>query len=195
MAHRTPFPVKVLVALLTPVAVLAGVWFTGGVLAPGFAESVIFNTAFFAIATVVVVLVVRARRDLLVPLGLTFAVVTVAIGGFAGYNQLHDDVVDEDVVMADVVPVPATPAAPGEPAPPRNVLLAKGSFGAIEKDAEGTAKVIDVADGRKGRKLTLTGFRVTRGPDYYVYLAKGPATVSDVPDYESLGRLKGNVGD
>jgi len=28
-----------------------------------------------------------------------------------------------------------------------------------------------------------------------VYLAKGPATVSDVPDYESLGRLKGNVGD
>src|SRR4051794_38139208 len=97
---------KVLVALLVPVVLLFGVWFTGGVLAPGFTESVVYNTAFFVIAAVVVFFVVRARHELLVPLGLTFVVVTGAIGAFAAYNQLHDDRVDEDVVMADAVPTP-----------------------------------------------------------------------------------------
>lgn len=71
-------------------------------------------------------------------------------------------------------------------------VIATGSF--LNADdfhkASGEAKLIRRADG--GYIIRLEGFRVTNGPDLYVYLANDKAASAG---YVDLGRLKGNVGD
>ena len=55
-------------------------------------------------------------------------------------------------------------------------------------NAEGVAKVIQVADGTD--VLRLENFKATNGPDLYVYLSTDKRNV----DIVNLGRLKGNIG-
>ena len=55
-------------------------------------------------------------------------------------------------------------------------------------NAEGVAKVINLADGRIF--LRLENLKATNGPDLYVYLS----TDKDASDIVNLGRLKGNIG-
>jgi hypothetical protein len=55
-------------------------------------------------------------------------------------------------------------------------------------NAEGVAKVINLADGRTF--LRLENLKATNGPDLYVYLS----TDKDASDIVNLGRLKGNIG-
>ena len=55
-------------------------------------------------------------------------------------------------------------------------------------NAEGVAKVIQVADGTD--VLRLENFKATNGPDLYVYLSTNKSNV----DIVNLGRLKGNIG-
>lgn len=54
-------------------------------------------------------------------------------------------------------------------------------------NAEGTARVLYVDD---RAILRLEDFRVTNGPDLYVYLSTG----RDASDFIDLGRLKANIG-
>lgn len=54
--------------------------------------------------------------------------------------------------------------------------------------AEGTAKVINLSDGKTF--LRLENLKTTNGPDLYVYLS----TDKDASDFVNLGRLKGNIG-
>lgn len=75
--------------------------------------------------------------------------------------------------------------------------LVKGSF--VEVDAvhkgSGTARII-LQEGR--RYLRFENFRVTNGPDLYVYLSESKTPGNDLKSldkYISLGLLKGNVGD
>ena len=78
------------------------------------------------------------------------------------------------------------------------VVLTSGRFGNIDSvhKGEGTATVYRLPNGR--RVLRFEGFRVTNGPDLYVYLSGDPAP----RDGEGLhrqgalevARLKGNVG-
>jgi hypothetical protein len=55
-------------------------------------------------------------------------------------------------------------------------------------DAEGIAKEISLEDGR--RYIRLENFKVTNGPDLFVYLA----TDKTSSDFVELGRLKANNG-
>jgi hypothetical protein len=55
-------------------------------------------------------------------------------------------------------------------------------------NAEGVAKVITLQDGNK--VIRLENFKVTNGPDLYVYVSKDKG----VSDFVDLGRLKGNIG-
>jgi hypothetical protein len=55
-------------------------------------------------------------------------------------------------------------------------------------NAEGTARVIYLEDG--SAVLRFEDFKVTNGPDLYVYLSTDKGT----SDYVSLGRLKANIG-
>lgn len=98
------------------------------------------------------------------------------------------------------VPTPAGSApAAGAPAP---APAASGALGGRFVDADGSHKgegrvmIITQADGR--RILRFEDFKVTNGPDLYVYLSGHPAPRSTAQlhgagDFE-IARLKGNVG-
>lgn len=94
-----------------------------------------------------------------------------------------------EAAATDAMAEEAMPAAPIR-------ALARGAF--VDADnfhkASGTALLADIG-GR--RILRLEEFRVTNGPDLYVYLTEHPRPRSrqDVHEgFVSLGRLKGNVG-
>lgn len=75
-------------------------------------------------------------------------------------------------------------------------VLASAGFVDADSFHRGSGRaLIALADGRS--LVRLEEFRVTNGPDLYVYLAAHPkpASRADVDEgFVSLGRLKGNVG-
>jgi hypothetical protein len=76
-------------------------------------------------------------------------------------------------------------------------VLGKGQFHDADKTGKGTAKIYQLADGK--RVLRLTDFAVENGPDLHVRLiaandAKNTASVAKT-DHVDLGKLKGNKGD
>jgi len=194
--RRAPLGLMLLLVPLVVVVMLAGLWVAAGVLAPTYDSSFVYGIVWFVLAAIALRFIVRARPDLKLPLRGTFVVTAVVVAVATLWTTQRDDKVDEDVVMASQ-PAPRPDRADSSRERPErpagNVLVASGTFEAIEKDASGKARVIELPDGT--RKLTLTDFEVVNGPDYRVYLATGEATISSVPDYEDLGGLKGNVGD
>ena len=78
------------------------------------------------------------------------------------------------------------------------VLLASGQFGAVDSfhKGEGKALVLQLPDGR--RFLRFEDFRVTNGPDLYVYLSGHPAPRNREQLHQGaaleVARLKGNIG-
>src|SRR6516162_8979207 len=75
-------------------------------------------------------------------------------------------------------------------------VLAKGEFHNADKTGSGTAKLYQLADGK--RVLRLTSFSVENGPDLHVRLiaaddAKDTKSVEKT-DHVELGKLKGNKG-
>jgi hypothetical protein len=88
----------------------------------------------------------------------------------------------------------ATVAPVSEP-----VSLATGQFNELDSvhKGEGTATIFSLPDGE--RVLRFENFRVTNGPDLFVYLSGHPAPKSSSELHQAghdidLGRLKGNVG-
>ncbi len=86
---------------------------------------------------------------------------------------------------------------PSAPEAVADKTIAQGTF--VEIDAvhkgSGTAKMIQHND---QVYLRFEDFRVTNGPDLYVYLSdsKTPGnTLESLGNYKSLGVLKGNIGD
>ena len=77
-------------------------------------------------------------------------------------------------------------------------VLSRGEFGAIDSihKGEGTASLYRAADGRY--LLGLDSFRVTNGPDLYVYVSTQPAPTDAGQLHQGepveVARLKGNVG-
>jgi len=72
----------------------------------------------------------------------------------------------------------------------------RGTFGGADDFHQGSGTAVIVRTGAQ-RILRFEEFRVTNGPDLYVYLAEHaqPRSRQDVAQgYLSLGKLKGNVG-
>jgi hypothetical protein len=177
--------IPVLVAVLG-----AGVWFFGGVVAPGYISSLIYTTAWFALVAVgvgVVMLRVPALRRVL---GVGFvAISALSLAGFY-WTTIRDQRVNETVVTG-VAPASARPAASGAPAV--NVEVARAGFVAKAHEARGDAAIVRLVEG--GDVLTLTDFATDNGPDLRVLLVRGPVNGDgDVTDTVDLGRLKGNIG-
>lgn len=182
---------RLLLALVVAAVLVAGIWIAGGVLTNDFVASVIL-TGIWLGGTGLACLALSARhRHLRLPLLVPYAIVALAATVWLGRAEFFDDVVDEDVVMAE----PAAPAAQRtNSAPPRNVLVSRGRFESLEHESSGIASLIRTKDGR--RVLTLTRFSTSNGPDLRVYLAAGPvADAGDVDEFADLGALKGNKGD
>jgi len=76
-------------------------------------------------------------------------------------------------------------------------VLSSGSFHSVAHGTKGTARLYQLADGK--RILRLTNFETSNGPDVHVYLI----AANDARDSETvkkggfleLGSLKGNIGD
>lgn len=188
--HRrdhTPAAVKLAAVPVVIAVVVLGVWVTGALISDDMNVAMGLTGVWFGIAGLVCLLIVRSRRDLLLPVLGTFAVVAVAIGAYLGYTSLVDKEVDETVAVG--APAPSAPADGGSQPAAQNVELARGSFESGAHETTGTAAVVELAEG--GRVLTLTDFETDPGPDLRVYLS----TDRNASDFEDVGALKGNVGD
>lgn len=169
------------------VAVLAGIWVTGGLLTNDFALAMALTVAWMAAAGLACGLIAWRRPELRLPVLGTYLVVAALVGAYLGRSQFIDDVVNERVVT-----VSPRATADAEAAAPTNVLLARGAFQAVAHSARGTARVIRTP---RRRVLTLTGFEVDNGPDLRVYVVAGPArSEEEVDEFSDLGALKGNRG-
>jgi hypothetical protein len=183
---RAPLALRLLSVPVVAIALLAGIWVSGGLVTDDFRLAMALTAAWIALAGLACGLVAWRRPELRLPVIGTFLVVAAAAGAYLGRSQLVDDVVDEQVVTA------SPPPSEGRGAP-RNVLLAGGAFEGVAHSARGTARVIRTP---RGRVLTLTGFDVDNGPDLRVYVVAGPArSEEEVDDFADLGALKGNRGD
>jgi hypothetical protein len=158
-------------AVLAGAVVVAGIWVAGGVLTDDFRLSMALTAAWFALVVAGAVLAWR-RAPALRPAAVVAVATFVAVGGYLGYTSTVDTTVNEVVASGPV--------------------SLEGSFASLAHPTEGTARVVEEADG--SRVLTLTGFRTDPGPDLYVYVVPGAAPDGDVDGGTQLARLKGNVG-
>ncbi len=121
----------------------------------------------------------------------------VAVGVFvAVWFQPQKLVIDKTV--HDPLPTAAQPASPQGTAPPATpVALASGTFRSRAHHAEGSVRVLRLADG--SRVVRLEGLSTENGPDLHLYLTEAAADVRNdnafSARYASLGKLKGNKGD
>ena len=188
MKDRAPLAARLLAVPLVAITVLVGIWVTGGLLTNDFELAMTLTAVWMGVTGLACGVVAWRRPELRLPVLGTYLVVAVAVGLYLGRSQFVDDVVNERVVS---VSPPVTEDAEGA-APPRNVLLAQGSFEPVAHSARGTARVIRTP---RGRVLTLTGFEVDNGPDLRVYVVAGPArSEEEVDEFTDLGALKGNKG-
>lgn len=109
------------------------------------------------------------------------------------YFQFHKVFQDDVVVEAMIQPV--ADSSVGTVVETETVL--QGQFGEIDAvhKGSGMAKLIR-QDG--SAYVRFEDFKVTNGPDLYVYLsdAETPGqTLESLGNYVSLGKLKGNIGD
>ena len=73
----------------------------------------------------------------------------------------------------------------------------QGTFRDIDFIHKGSGSALLLEDESGKRLLRFEDFKVTNGPDLYVYLTKNPEPTSDkssLGDFINLGRLKGSVG-
>lgn len=126
---------------------------------------------------------------------------------FEPWRLFTDSTVDEAVPTSAVAPEPvassspsdlasAPSASPSAPPPPRDEVLARGTFEAAEHATDGVARVLRLADGR--RFLRLEDLATSDGPDLHVWLTDQPSGGEwgsyDDGRYVRLGDLKANNG-
>jgi len=189
---RAAGAVAVVIVMLVGILVL-------GRLASSDVMAMILTTLFFGALFVAIAWVVLRQRAWLVPLGIPFVLVALIAGVLLGRPLVTDNVVNEDIVVADEAPElaatpsgPAPSAASGATAAPKNIKVASGSFEAISHPGSGTATLIRTASGDV--KLTFTNFSTDNGPDVRVYLSRDTKSSGRGSSFVELGAMKGNIG-
>jgi hypothetical protein len=134
----------------------------------------------FVVVLIVITSIGWRRREWALPLGAPYLVVALGATVVLGRPLLFDQVVDEQVVVAD--------RSSGV------VALASGSFVPLTHPGSGTATL--VSSGADEVVLTLTDFETDNGPDVRVYLSRGTdASSGRGESFVDLGAMKGNKGD
>jgi hypothetical protein len=187
---------RLLAPLLVVAALVAGIWFWAGVVAPGYWSAILLALAWLVACGVAVGRITQAAPALRLPLGGAFlACLVAAVAGFYAAFVRHT-VADETIVSG----VPQSRATAGattaglesrQRARTRtNVVELLGAVTRKAPTGAGIARVVRFARAR--RRLTLSdGFEVSPAPRVHVRLATdaGSATFKD------LGGLKGSKGD
>jgi hypothetical protein len=176
-------------AVLLAAAMLVGILLLGR-LATSDVMAIAITSGFFVLLAGGLALVVRRQRALLVPLGVTYAVIAAGARVVLGLPLITDEVVDEDVVEVTAAAPPSGGGAAESGVPS---ALATGTFEARVHPGEGTATLVNTGDG--STVLTLRDFATDNGPDLFVYLVPPTAPENSVEGFVNLGSLKGNVGD
>lgn len=192
---------KLIAPPLVVLTLAAGLWFWGGVVAPGYWSAIALATLWFVACSVIFGRVGKARPGLRPWVRGTF--LTCCVAALLGFywTSVRDTVVDERVVTG----VPASEAAAAvtgdplapQPAKPRpaaarpraNIVELVGAVVPRSHSASGTARVVRLTAG--GRRLTLSGgFEIDPGPQVRVYLATDGAART----FQDIGALKGSRG-
>lgn len=127
----------------------------------------------------------RRRRPVVIGAGMLAAIVLAALGWYLLSPLFVDRRAADDAVLAG--------------SSQSGAVVARGTFGEVDAihKGEGQAILTRLPDGRYS--LRFEGFRVTNGPDLYVYLSGHPAPRSSAQLHEiadlEVATLKGNVGD
>jgi hypothetical protein len=131
----------------------------------------------------------------------TWVVVVVVVAGlgvglalFEPWRLFTSSHVDEPVPVAASA---GSPSAAATPAPgPGPEVLAEGAFVSQEHETSGTARILQLPDGK--RILRLEGFSTSDGPDVHVWLsaakAGGDWHTADDGRHVALGELKATDG-
>lgn len=164
---------------------------------------------------------IRLRPSIVVPIALVaVAVLVVGLYLFQPWKLFVDSTVNEaspldgvEVVEMTSTPapdstLPASPAVAAGPVPAptdggkkpkKATVVSKGTFISHEHGTEGSAKVIELADGT--HVLRIENLDTSNGPDLKVWLSDADVVegtdgwfVFDDGDYADLGSLKGNKG-
>lgn len=167
---------KLAVSALITLIVVAGVVVFGR-LANTDAQAIALTGAFFLVLAVLLVLVVRRRRELLAWVAVPFLITAGAAGVWLGLPLVTERAVAEQVVTVDS---------------PQNQLVATGRFQAASHPGSGRASLIETPD---GPVVTFEDFRTDNGPDLLVYLVPADAPAGSDDGAVNLGALKGNTGD
>jgi MYXO-CTERM domain-containing protein len=212
-AHRRSRPwalaARIALALVTIAVLGLGVIVWGRVADTPTAARVLTG-AWFAVAAVVALLLIRRRRGLAVPLIAGYLVAAIGTALLVALPTVRDRTVDEaDVIaVADnptagptgpqptaLQPTGSTPAAAptttAPAAPPAPVEIGRAELAGIDHTATGTARLIRLADG--SLLVRLQDIDIQPGPDYYVHLVRG-AGQREPAGGSQLARLKGNRG-
>jgi len=199
---------RILAVPTVAVLLAGGFWLAAATIGEG-TTSFWAGVGWWALATLVLLLIVRARRELRVPVIATLALTTVAALALF-WTVTRESQVSEEIAVGS----PAVDSAAGGTPPgrgtrdaegsadarekPMNVELASGRFeGTSGHSGTGKAAVVELAEG--GRVLTLSDFDVDAGAgldSLRVYLAAGkPSSDGEVSDFEEIAKLKGTKGD
>ena len=163
---------SLLLAPVSAVVVLAGIWLTGGVLTNDFRTSMALTTVWFALVAAGALAVWLRAPGLRLPVS-AVAIATIAlVGGYLALTTLRDKTVDEAIAAG--------------------TAELMGSFESRAHTTTGTAQVIEQANG--SRVLALVDFETDAGPDLFVYVLPAAAEGNDVDGATRLGALKGNIG-
>lgn len=135
----TPLWLKLIAIPVTIVVLLAGLWFFGGVVAPGYDSSIGFGAAWFVAASLAIRFGLRARPGLKRPVQLTYAATAIVVAGVFAWTTFRDTTVVEDVATGVAASQAQAPSSGGD-----NVQLASGSFVGLAHGASGTAAVVEL---------------------------------------------------
>ena len=142
-------------------------------------------------------------RRILVPLA---AVAALALGvglwAFEPWRLFTSSEIDEPAPRSTPLDAPATSAAPSATSGPATTrpaadrVIATGEFVDAEHDTSGTARILELADGR--RFVRLESLASSDGPDLHVWLSDarsgGDWGSYDDGDHVRLGDLKATHG-
>ncbi len=140
---------------------------------------------------------------------LAVAVVAAAVAAVVGaflfepWRLFTDSTIDESVPSSSAASGLTTEAASESPttaevspAAAKDEVLAEGTFEDAEHGTDGTARILQLADGR--RFVRLVGLATSDGPDLHVWLSDRPSGGEwgsyDDGRYVRLGELKANNG-
>jgi hypothetical protein len=142
------------------------------------------------------------RRWMWAALAIMGALVAFVLFWFQPQKLFIDERVEEAIptvtsppTQPDAEPAPDTPTSTA-PVRSEPIELARGEFVSRDHGTSGSARVLELADGR--RIVRLEGLDTDNGPDLYLYLTANRANGDEGAfddDYVNLGRLTGNQGD